>query len=100
MQETFCLGMKIRCKAVDCEAIKVTDSNFLKIREFASGTYVTKADNPSIPRGKYFGVFVRTRYGRQLAYIGDYIVKLGDGQFRVVANDEIGGLFEIIKCEL
>lgn len=93
------MDMKIRCKAVDCEAIKVTDSNFERIREFAAGSYVTKADNPSIPRGKYFGVFVRTRYGRLLAYIGDYIIKVGKAQFRVVANDEIGGLFEIIKCE-
>ena len=81
------------------EAIVVTDSNYKSVCDFIDGHHPQKAVNPTIPRGKYFGIFVDTFYGRQLARIGDYIVKVGGTEYRVFNNEEFIRTFDIKNKE-
>lgn len=82
-------------KPLELEAVEVTDSNYNAICDFVNGHHPQKADNPTIPRGKYFGVFVETRYGRQLARTGDYIVKVGEKEYRAYTPEEFINTFNI-----
>lgn len=79
------------------EAVILMESNYQAVCDFISGHHPQKADNPTMARGKYFGVFVETRYGRQLARIGDYIVKVGELQYRVFNPEEFRKTFTIIE---
>lgn len=84
-------------KPQQVEAVVLTESNYMNVCDFISGHHPQKADNPCIPRGKYFGVFVESRYGRQLARIGDYIVKVGELEYRVFNPEEFRKTFTIIE---
>lgn len=88
--------VKCEYKVLEVEAIEVTESNYPSVCDFVEGHHPWKADNPTIPRGKYFGIFVETRCGRQLARIGDFIVKVGEREYRAYCRDEFNNTF-IIK---
>ena len=82
-------------KPLELEAVEVAESNYKGICDFVDGHHPQKADNPTIARGKFFGVFVETRYGRQLARIGDFVVKVGDREYRVFTRDEFTRTFTL-----
>jgi hypothetical protein len=84
-------------KPLQVEAVEVTASNYRQICDFVDGHRPRMADNPTLPRGKYFGIFVETRYGRQLARIGDYIVKVGDREYRAFCREEFTNTFNLIE---
>lgn len=90
--------MPVRCKykPLQLEAIEVTASNYQQVCDFVIGHHPTKADNPTIPRGKYFGVFVDSRHGRLLARLGDYIVRTGETDYRVYSREDFKETFELI----
>lgn len=89
---------KIKCeyKQLQGEAIVVTASNYQSVCDFVNGHKPQKADNPTYPRGSYFGVFIETRYGRQLARIGDYIVRVKEHDYRTYTTDEFNETFKVI----
>lgn len=89
--------MKIKTKLLELEAIKVSSSNYHQVCEFVNGHHPTKAESPAIPRGAYFGIFVWTRHERQLARIGEYIVKTGEQSYQVYTEEELQNTFEIIE---
>lgn len=91
--------MNCRYKPLQLEAIEVTESNYQRLCDFIYGHRPTKADNPTIPRGKYFGVFVETRHGRQLARVGEFIVRTGETEYRVYSREEFVETFELIESE-
>lgn len=87
--------MAIEYKPLALEAIEVTEGNYHAVCDFVIGHHPTKADNPTIPRGKYFGIFIETVYGRQLARIGDFVVKVGEREYRVFSRDEFVRTFKL-----
>ena len=84
-------------KQLQVEAIEVTASNYRQVCDFVDGHHPQMADNPTLPRGKYLGIFVDTRYGRQLARIGDYIVKVGSMEYRAFCREEFTKTFNLIE---
>ena len=79
------------------EAIRVTDCNYASVCEFIVGHHPTKAESPTMARGKYFGIFVWTRHERQLARIGEYIVKIGETAYQVYSEEEFNRTFKILE---
>ena len=77
-------------KPLEVEAVEVTESNFKEICDFVDGHH-----NPTMPRGRYLGVFIDTRYGRQLARIGEYVVKVGAMDYRTYTRDEFVRTFNL-----
>ena len=88
--------MNVVCKPLRLTAIEVKADNYAAVCDFVVGHRPQKADNPTVARGKYFGIFVETRYGRQLAYIGDYIVRTGETDYRVYNREEFVNTFELL----
>ena len=82
-------------KPLEVEAVEVTESNFKEICDFVDGHHPQMADNPTMPRGKYLGVFIETRYGRQLARLGEYVVKVGAMDYRTYTRDEFVRTFNL-----
>ncbi len=82
-------------KPLELEAVEVTDANYRSVCDFVEGHRPQRADNPTMPRGKYFGVFIDTRYGRQLARVGDFIVRVGDREYRAFTRDEFIRTFNL-----
>ena len=87
--------LEITCNPLRLTAIEVSDTNYQSVCDFVFGHRPSKASNPTYPRNRYFGVFVETRYGRQLAHIGDYIVRTGETDYRVYTREEFMRTFKI-----
>ena len=75
------------------EYIRITPFNYEDVCEFAKGQYVTKATNPTLSQGKYFGVFLHNCLGENMAKIGDYIVKLDESNYMVFPQIAFSLLF-------
>lgn len=76
-------------------AVEVTEKNYQAVCDFVFGHRPSKASNPTCPTNRYFGVFVETRYGRQLAHVGDFIVRTGETDYRVYTREEFMRTFKI-----
>lgn len=86
--------MEVTYNPIRLTAIEVKDTNYQAVCDFVFGHRPMKATNPTYPRSRYFGIFVETRYGRQLARIGDFIVRTGDTDYRVYTADEFQKTFK------
>ena len=87
--------MEVTYNPIRQTAIEVKDMNYKAVCDFVFGHRPMKATNPTYPRNRYFGIFIETRYGRQFARIGDFIVRTGDTDYRVFTKEEFIKTFKI-----
>lgn len=73
--------------------IQLTEYNYDNVCDFAKGQSIRKVDNPTIPKGKYFGISLYNCFGKNIAYIGDYIVRLSEDKYMVFPQEAFHILF-------
>lgn len=93
--------LPLKCKPSEqiFDYIVLTDKNFEEVRNFVVGKYVYKADNPTISKGRYFGVFMDCHAGRVIVYVGDVILKIGENEYIPLKFSTFSRLFNKIDSE-